>query len=154
MERSAKCRPPDLTWPQRSRRRALRFAASVALAPLACRLVHAHSDGGDILIGQSCQLTGPLAPLSSEIREGAKWYLDEVNRRGGIRGRRIKVIVLDDGYEPKRTAENTRQLVERDGVVALFNFAGTPTTLAVLQTLRQSKVPLVAPFTGDRKSVV
>jgi len=149
MERSAKNRSAELTCLQRSRRRALRLAAAVAMAPLAGRLAHAQGDGGDILIGQSCQLTGPLAPLSSEIREGAKWYLDEVNRRGGVRGRRIKVIVLDDGYEPTRTAENTRQLVERDGVIALFNFAGTPTTLAALQTLRQSKVPLVAPFTGS-----
>ena len=149
MKRCAKDRPSDLAQPQQSRRRALRLAVSAALAPLAGRLAHAQSEAGEILIGQSCQLTGPLAPLSSEIREGAKWYLDEVNRRGGIRGKRIKVIVLDDGYEPKRTAENTKQLVERDGVVALFNFAGTPTTLAALQSLRQSKVPLVAPFTGS-----
>jgi branched-chain amino acid transport system substrate-binding protein len=68
---------------QRSRRQALRFAAAFTLAPLASRPVHAQNDGGEILIGQSCQLTGPLAPLSSEIREGAKWYLDDVNRRGG-----------------------------------------------------------------------
>ena len=140
---------PDLICPQRSRRRALQLGASLALVPLACRPGRAQGDAGDILIGQSCQLTGPLAPLSSEIREGAKWYLDEVNKKGGIRGKRIKVLVLDDGYDPKRTAENARQLVERDGVVALFNFAGTPTTLAALQTLRQAKVPMVAPFTGS-----
>ena len=134
---------------QRSRRQALRFAAACTLAPLASRPGHAANEGGEILIGQSCQLTGPLAPLTSEIREGAKWYLDDVNRSGGVRGRRIRVISLDDAYDPKRTEENTRQLVERDGVLALFNFAGTPTTLAALQTLRQSKVPLVAPFTGS-----
>ena len=139
----------DTVRSQRARRQALRVAAALTFAPLAPRLVHAQSDGGEILIGQSCQLTGPLAQLSSEIREGAKWYLDEVNRRGGVRGKRIRVISLDDGYDPKRTEENTRQLIERDGVVALFNFAGTPTTLAALPALRQSKVPLVAPFTGS-----
>ena len=149
MRQRTKREPPEPASEQRPRRRWLQFAASLVLVPTAFRVTHAQSDGGDILIGQSCQLTGPLAPLSSEIREGAKWYLDEVNRKGGVRGRRIKVLVLDDGYDPKRTAENTKQLVERDGVVALFNFAGTPTTLAALQTLRQSKVPLVAPFTGS-----
>lgn len=137
------------TRSQRSRRQALLFASACALAPLASRPVNAANEGSEILIGQSCQLTGPLAPLSTEIREGAKWYLDDVNRSGGVRGRHIRVISLDDGYDPKRTEENTRQLVERDGVLALFNFAGTPTTLAALQTLRQSKVPLVAPFTGS-----
>jgi len=136
------------------RRKALRSMGSAAVALIASpwparAQQQASGKDSDILIGQSCQLSGPLAPLSREIREGAAWHFDQVNAKGGVHGRRIKVIALDDAYDPKRTLENTRRLVEQDRVFALFNFAGTPTTLAALPVIQEHKVPLVAPFTGS-----
>src|SRR5574340_764848 len=102
----------------------------------------------EILIGQSCQLTGPLAPLSEELNQGARLYVDHINAAGGVNGRRIKVLTLDDAYDPKRTADNAKRLVEHDRVFALFNFTGTPTTLAALPIVERDGVPLLAPFTG------
>lgn len=104
---------------------------------------------GEILIGQSGQLSGPLAPLTREIREGASWHIDQVNADGGVHGRRIRILAMDDAYEPQRAMDNVKQLIERDGAFALFNLSGTPTTLAVLPLLRQYGVPLLAPFTGS-----
>ncbi|MGJ7500768.1 ABC transporter substrate-binding protein [Variovorax sp. ZT5P49] len=134
-----------------TRRRALRImgagAAALAAAPWASPAQRAEADT-EILIGQSCQLSGPLAPLTREIQEGAAWCFEQVNAKGGVHGRQIRLVALDDAYDPKRTAENVRQLIEKNGVFALFNLAGTPTTLAALPVLREHKVPLIAPFTG------
>lgn len=103
----------------------------------------------EILIGQSCQLSGPLAALSSEVRQGASLYFDHVNATGGINGRKIKVVTLDDAYDPKKAAENTRVLIEEAKVLALFQYAGTPASLAALPMVEQAGVPFIAPFTGS-----
>ena len=103
----------------------------------------------EILIGQSCQLTGPLAALSTETRQGANLYFDYINANGGIRGRKIRVIALDDAYDPKKAAENTRTLIEQEKVLALFQYAGTPPSLAALPMVEEAGVPFIAPFTGS-----
>jgi branched-chain amino acid transport system substrate-binding protein len=103
----------------------------------------------EILIGQSCQLTGPLAALSSEVRQGASLYFDHINATGGIRGRKIKVIALDDAYDPKKAAENTRTLIEQEKVLALFQYAGTPPALAAVPVAEEAGVPFITPFTGS-----
>jgi branched-chain amino acid transport system substrate-binding protein len=122
-------------------------AAALVAAPWASPAQRTEADA-EILIGQSCQLSGPLAPLTREIQEGAGWCFEQVNARGGVHGRQVRVVALDDAYDPRRTADNVRQLIEKHGVFALFNLAGTPTTLAALPVLREHKVPLIAPFTG------
>lgn len=103
----------------------------------------------EILIGQSCQLSGPLAALSSEVRQGASLYFDHVNANGGIRGRKIKVIALDDAYDPKKAAENTRTLIDQEKVLALFQYAGTPPALAAVPIAEETGVPFITPFTGS-----
>jgi branched-chain amino acid transport system substrate-binding protein len=103
----------------------------------------------EILIGQSCQLSGPLAALSSEVRQGASLYFDHINATGGIRGRKIKVIALDDAYDPKKAAENTRTLIEQEKVLALFQYAGTPPAMAAVPIAEEAGVPFITPFTGS-----
>jgi branched-chain amino acid transport system substrate-binding protein len=103
----------------------------------------------EIRIGQSCQLSGPLAALSSEVRQGASLYFDYVNANGGIQGRQIRIIALDDAYDPKKAAENTRTLIEKEKVLALFQFAGTPPALAALPMVEEYGVPFIAAFTGS-----
>lgn len=103
---------------------------------------------GDILIGQSCQLTGPLAALTEEVRRGSSLYFDQVNARGGVHGRRIRVLALDDAYDPKRAADNTRKLIDEDKVLALYQYAGTPPALAGQAIAEERGVPFIAPFTG------
>lgn len=129
----------------------LRTSALAVLGALVARSVRAQAGVSEteILIGQSAQLTGPLAPLTQELRQGASWYLEDLNSKGGVHGRLIRVITLDDAYVAARTAENVRRLIDEDQVLALFNLAGTPTTLAALPIVEERKVPLVAPFTGS-----
>jgi len=102
----------------------------------------------EIVIGQSCQLSGPLAALTSEVRQGASLYFDHVNASGGVRGRKIRVVAIDDAYDPTKAAENTRKLIDEDKVIALFQYAGTPPSLAALPIAEERGVPLIAPFTG------
>jgi branched-chain amino acid transport system substrate-binding protein len=101
-----------------------------------------------VLLGQSVALTGPAAALGIEMRAGAKVYFDYVNSRGGVNGRKIELHTLDDGYEPSRTAPNTKKLIEEVRVFALFGYVGTPTAAAALPIFTQAKVPFFGAFTG------
>lgn len=103
----------------------------------------------EILIGQSCQLSGPLAALTSEVRQGSALYFDHVNASGGVRGRKIRVVAIDDAYDPRKAAENTKKLIDEDKVLALFQYAGTPPALAALPIAEERGVPFIAPFTGS-----
>ena len=103
---------------------------------------------GSIVIGQSAPLSGPAQELGIEMKLGAQLYFDHINNQGGVNGRKIELRSLDDGYEPDRATANTRQLIEKDGVFALFGYVGTPTSLAALQVSNPAKVPFVGAFTG------
>ena len=102
----------------------------------------------ELVLGQSAALSGPSGMLGSEYRQGALAYFAEVNRQGGVHGKRLKLLSLDDRYEPPLTLRNTKQLVERDKVFALFGYVGTPTVKAVLPLVEKQKIPLIAPLTG------
>ena len=101
-----------------------------------------------ILLGQSVALTGPAAELGIQMRNGAKAYFDHVNANGGVHGRKIELITLDDGYEPSKTAPNTKKLIEEHKVFALFGYVGTPTSAAAMPIFTEAKVPFFGPFTG------
>ena len=102
----------------------------------------------EILLGQSCQLTGPLEGITREVRQGASLYFEHINAQGGVRGRKIRVLALDDAYDPKKAEANTRHFIEEAKVLALFQYAGTPPALAGMALAEQTGVPLIAPFTG------
>ncbi len=101
-----------------------------------------------IVLGQSVALTGPAAALGIEMRAGAKLYFDYVNSKGGVNGRKVQLVTLDDGYEPARAAPNTRKLIEEHKVFALFGYVGTPTSAAVMPIFSEAKVPYFGAFTG------
>lgn len=104
--------------------------------------------GADIVIGQSAHLSGPLAGTLKAVLRGQELALDEFNRRGGVGGRRVKLVTLDDAYDPKRCVENVNALIEREKAVALFGLASTANVGAVLPILAERKVPLVGVYTG------
>ena len=112
----------------------------------------AHSENGvtpdKIVLGQSVALTGPAAQLGIQMRNGVRAYLDRVNAEGGVHGRKIELITLDDGYEPSRTVPNTRKLIEEHRVFALIGYVGTPTSVPSIPVFTESKVPFFGPFTG------
>ncbi len=102
----------------------------------------------EILLGQSCALTGPAGDLGTKMRAGLEALFAEVNEAGGINGRKIRLISKDDGYEPDRAIKNTRELIEGDKVFLLIGEVGTPTSKAVVPIAEEAKVPFFGPFTG------
>ena len=104
----------------------------------------------EIVLGQSLGITGPLAQMAPDIVNGGKVYFDAINATGGIYGRKIRTVVLDDGYDPARTLKTTRQLIDDDKAFALYNLTGTANVAAILPMLTKEAqpVPLVGPFTG------
>ena len=117
--------------------------------PLRSQAQTANDKAGDktIVLGQSAAFSGPSAELGQQYHLGAKLHFDRVNASGGIEGRKIELLKLDDGYEPERCVANTRQFFN-DGVFALFGYVGTPTTTAALPLATEAKLPLFAPLTG------
>lgn len=103
---------------------------------------------GPVLIGQSAHLTGPLAPTLMAVLRGQQLAIDQFNSRGGVGGRPVKLITLDDAYDARRCAENVDQLVNRDKVVALTGLAATGNIAAVLPMLAEKQVPLVGVYSG------
>jgi ABC-type branched-subunit amino acid transport system substrate-binding protein len=101
-----------------------------------------------IVLGQSAPLSGANAMLGNEIRNGALAYFKKVNEAGGVHGRRIELVTLDDGNEVARAEANTRRLVEEQGVFALFGYASATLSRPALPIVEQHRVPFLAPFTG------
>ncbi|HXG02666.1 MAG TPA: ABC transporter substrate-binding protein [Candidatus Binatia bacterium] len=105
----------------------------------------------EIRIGMSAAFKGSAAGLGTELYRGAQAYYTEVNARGGVHGRRITVVALDDGYEPTPCVQNTIQLLEKENVFFLSNYVGTPTltrALPVIKRYADQHVVLVGNFTG------
>ena len=122
------------------------IASAVSLAGGITRPVFAQSDNA-IVLGQSAPLTGPAAQLGIQFRDGARLYFNQINGKGGVNGRTIELRTMDDGYEPEKTAANTKKFLA-DEVFALFGYIGTPTSVAALPLATEAKTPFFAPFTG------
>src|SRR5215218_6994661 len=101
----------------------------------------------EIKLGGSYPFSGPASAYKS-IADGAKAYFALVNSKGGVDGRKIKFVTLDDAYEPPRAVQNARRLVQEEKVFAMFNTLGTPNNLAIWDFLNQQKVPQVYVATG------
>lgn len=123
------------------------------LAALICATtLIAHAQDGvtenRVLIGQTVGLTGTVAGPVREANEGALAYLKEVNERGGVHGRKIEMVMLDDKFDPALTLKNAEQLIKQERVFMLFGGRGTPHTQGIIPLLMANKVPLLAPNTG------
>ena len=104
----------------------------------------------EIVLGGTAALSGPEAAYYEPVARGAQAYFAYVNARGGVFGRKITYKVVDDGYDPTKTVEATRQLIQQDRVFAIFNSIGTEHTLAVRPLVNQAKVPHLFLGTGSR----
>ena len=103
---------------------------------------------GGILFGQSAAFTGPARELGINMRLGIQAAFAEINRAGGVHGRQLSLVSLDDTYEPEAAATNTRTLIREEGVFALIGEVGTPTSRSATPVAAGDNVPFVAPFTG------
>ncbi|WP_167506033.1 ABC transporter substrate-binding protein [Desulfosediminicola flagellatus] len=104
--------------------------------------------GTGILLGTSLAQSGHAGFLGTQYLHGAQAYFFAVNEDGGIWDRKIHIIAYDDQYEPIRTVTNTQQLIYTDNVFALFNYVGTPTSLAVRKIIESAKIPAFGFLTG------
>ena len=101
-----------------------------------------------ILFGQSAAFTGDSSELGINMRLGIEAAFTEANRKGGVHGRQLQLVTMDDKYEPEPAAINTRLLIEDHSVFALIGEVGTPTSRSATPVAADARVPFVAPFTG------
>jgi branched-chain amino acid transport system substrate-binding protein len=104
----------------------------------------------EIKIGQTYPYSGPLSSVG-ELGLTQAAYIAMINDRGGINGRKVTFISLDDNYSPAKAIEQTRKLVEQDEVLAIFNPFGTPTATATQKYLNSKKVPQLFAGTGSSR---
>ncbi len=102
----------------------------------------------EIRLGASVVLSGPLGPQTQEFGQGSRLYFDAVNAAGGVYGRKISYTTLDDGFDVKRAVENTRKLIDEQGVFMIYNSTGTAQTGAILPLAAESKTIVFGPVTG------
>lgn len=106
----------------------------------------------EILIGSSLALGGHAGYLGSQMLQGAMSYIRHVNDDDeGIHSRKIRLIALDDGYNPAQCLYNTQKLILDEQVFALFCYVGTPTTVRIIPLVNEAKIPLVGMFTGSNR---
>jgi branched-chain amino acid transport system substrate-binding protein len=104
----------------------------------------------EIKIGHTNPYSGPASSYGV-IGKAEEAYWKSVNDRGGINGRMVKFVTVDDGYSPPKTVEMVRQLVEQEKVLCCFNTLGTPTNTAIHKYMNQKKVPHLFLATGASK---
>ncbi len=102
----------------------------------------------EILVGQSCALNGPASALGKGMKYGLLTAFSQVNDAGGINGRKVKLISLDDGYEPEKAVNNTKIFIHDEKVFMLIGEVGTPTSNAVVPLAVESGVPFFGAFSG------
>jgi branched-chain amino acid transport system substrate-binding protein len=126
-------------------------AVSAAALAIGSRTASAANAPGitdtEIKIGQTMPYSGPASAYGAIGRADVA-YFKMINEQGGVNGRKLNLISLDDGYSPPKTVEQIRRLVEQEQVAFIFNTLGTPPTAAVRPYLNENKVPLLFAATG------
>lgn len=134
------------------------FRRSLIVAALALPMAAAWAAGNygpgasdtEIKLGQTMPYSGPASAYGT-IGKVEQAYFKMINDQGGVNGRKINLISLDDGYSPPKTVEQVRKLVEQDEVLALFQTLGTPTNSAIHKYVNAKKVPHLFLATGATK---
>ena len=101
-----------------------------------------------VLFGQSAAFSGPAEELGTNMRLGINTAFHEVNEAGGVHGRSLELLSLDDAYEPEKAVTNTLSLIEDEQVFMLIGAVGTPTSRSATPVSVAAGVPYLAPFTG------
>jgi branched-chain amino acid transport system substrate-binding protein len=127
---------------------ALLLAGALALLAWAPGAGEEGISDGAILIGQCAALQGPAAGLGSGMNLGLKACFAIINAGGGIHGRKLTLVAVDDGYDPDRCVDGTISLIDENKVFALAGYVGTPTGKAALGVINERKVPLIGLFSG------
>lgn len=124
--------------------------ASRILCMAALALLQTVAQASELIISQVAPLSGVLASTGRQMVLGGEIYFKHINDTGGIHGKKIKVLVTDDGYKVDETVRLTREALARPDVLALYGFAGTANISKLLSdnVLREGGAALVSPYTG------
>lgn len=129
-----------------------RGAGLIAATVVIAASVAAHAENGvtadKIIFGQAAALDGPAAALGQGMREGILAAFAEANKAGGVKGHQLELISRDDGYDPNRSIQVSKQLIDQDKVFALIGPVGTPTSAAVQPIASDAGLPFIGAFTG------
>ena len=127
-------------------------ALSVAFAALMAAATPALAEDGvsadKIIFGQAAALDGPASALGQGMKLGLDAAFAEANKAGGVKGRKLELKSVDDGYEPTRSIEAVKKLLAEDKVFALAGAVGTPTAAATLPIATAAGAPFIGAFTG------
>ena len=129
---------------------ALLLATTTLQGALAQKKYDPGASDSEIKIGQTMPYSGPASAYGSQGKTTLA-YFKMLNAKGGINGRKVNLLSLDDSYSPAKTIEQTRKLVEQDEVLAIMNPLGTPTNSATYKYLNQKKVPQLLISSGASK---
>jgi len=130
---------------------ALAGAALIVGAPMALAQTKTTNQGvsdSEIVIGTHQDLSGPIKGWGVSVANGMKMATDEINAAGGIQGRKIRLIIEDSGYDPKRAVLDTQKLIEKDQVFSMVGAMGSPTVLAAQDIVLDAGVTQLFPLTS------
>lgn len=131
-----------------------RFSLMTASLLLASGAALAQSQGvtkDEIVIGTIQDLSGPLAGFGKQVRNGMQLRVEEANEQGGINGRRLKLLIEDDGYDPKRSVLAAQKLVNQDKIFIMVAHLGTAQNMAAMPVQFQKNVVNFFPVTSARE---
>ncbi len=127
-------------------------ALPVALATLLATGISAFAEDGvsadKIVFGQATALEGPASALGQGMKMGLEAAFAEINKAGGVKGRKLELKSIDDGYEPTKSIEAVKKLLEDDKVFAIAGAVGTPTSAATQPIATAAGTPFIGAFTG------
>src|SRR5437868_10317819 len=127
-------------------------ALHAALAALLAAGIPAFAEDGvfadKIVFGQATALEGPASALGLGMKQGLEAAFAEVNKAGGIKGRKLELKSVDDGYEPTKSIEAVKKLLAEDKVFAIAGAVGTPTSVATQPLADKTGAPFIGAFTG------
>jgi branched-chain amino acid transport system substrate-binding protein len=128
-----------------------RLPVLIAVALLASGISAFAEDGvsaDKIVFGQATALEGPASALGQGMKMGLEAAFAEINKAGGVKGRKLELKSMDDGYEPTKSIEVVKKLLEEDKVFAIAGAVGTPTSAATQPIATAAGVPFIGAFTG------
>ena len=133
-------------------KRVLLSAVSAALAAaFGSALAQQGVSKNEIVIGTAQDLSGPIVALSKPAVNGMRMRVDEINEQGGINGRKLKLVVEDHGYDPKKAVLAAQKMIQKDRIFAALGSIGTPTAMAAMPLYLEKNVAHLFPLTGARQ---
>jgi len=132
----------------------MKLMIAIAAALGAASLAHAQTQGvskNEIVVGTAQDLSGPVVPFSKPAVNGMLMRIDEINGNGGIHGRKLKLVVEDHGYDPKKAVLAAQKLIQKDRIFAVLGPIGTPTAMAGMPIYLEKNVPHLFPLSAARQ---